>query len=95
MSGKSPSHSIDFDGDVIDFVSIDENIKNKYEQVILGKFADRGLQTASQVSVTQPNKVELVKLKRDLTVKHPLRCEEPEKWNNIPVCVAESVNHII
>lgn len=30
-----------------------------------------------------------------LTKKHPLKCEDPENWNNIPVCVAESVSHII
>lgn len=94
----SSTSAIELESDGEPCCSIDDKLKQRYESVILGFFHDpkTPMKSSSAVSVAlNTNQVDVAKARRDLTKKHPLRNEEPEKWNNIPVCIAESVGHII
>ena len=75
--------------------NIDDLLKKKHEKVLMGTVGERLVKSNSAVSVTAPNKLEIGKARRELIDRHPLKCEEPENWNNIPLCVAESVSHVI
>jgi len=51
--------------------------------------------TASEISVQQPNQLEVVKLKKVIEKTHPLKAEEPKTWNNIPPCIQTGFSNII
>ena len=56
----------------------------------MGKYVynkDQPKRSFSEISVSEPNISEIVKLKKLADVQHPLKQEDPKAWNNIPQCV--------
>jgi len=73
----------------------------KYEGVRVGHceqryYTTKKLQrTASQISITEPNVKEILDAKKLISEKHPLLCNRPEEWNNIPKCLISVVKSLI
>ena len=49
----------------------------------------------SGISVREPNDLERTSIKKALMKGHPLRCENPDLWNNIPQCIVDSIKTIV
>lgn len=49
----------------------------------------------SGISVQPSNPLEHVRNKKLILQTHPLKCEDPSTWNNIPVCVANAITNIV
>lgn len=58
------------------------------------KLGNRQL-TASQISIQDSNFQELKKTQAMLDNEHPLKKEDPDSWNNIPICIRDAVSNII
>ena len=65
---------------------------------IMGKFQNK-TRLGSGISIQEPHRTEIMKCKKIITKQHPLMIEQPETWNNIPICLTTAVtsilNHII
>lgn len=67
----------------------DKGIHKKIENTIMGRYKHipRGKRPTSGISVQEPNLIEFTKAKKVLKKEHPLFDEDPQNWNNIPVCL--------
>jgi len=74
------------------------NIKRRFANCIQGREYKVGWAAAqeesnrppSAISVIEPSKPDGAKMKRALMKGHPLHEEDPDDWNNVPMCVAHA-----
>lgn len=70
--------------------------KSKVQHVIDGKFLKTmASRSKSEVSVQAENLGVIRKARAQLFGLHPLLSEQPEDWNNIPICVSDAIINII
>ena len=50
---------------------------------------------SSGISVQASNPLEHTRNKKLILQTHPLKCEDPSTWNNIPICVANAITNIV
>ncbi len=49
----------------------------------------------SSISIQEPDKFEIRKALKVISQQHPLLSEAPRSWNNIPICLQDSIENII
>ena len=50
--------------------------------------------SASALSVNPPSDAEMKMIRKEILEKHPLKSLEPLGWRNVPICVAQALEHM-